>query len=455
VEIDPIVAQIDETFTRQFEQYFGFPNQTPIKSLDEERELLSEIEKATGVKPAIIYAAFLPQTIAPSSAPSETQSLNESNQSKTTRQSNSQSLEVNQLAQQPTQSPEIPKPQDNDQLELVIVTAKEPPIRKRIPGATRKQVFKVAQEFRSQVTNVKRPRGYMTSAQQLYQWLVAPLETDLQGRKIQNLVFMVDTGLRSLPVAALHDGKGFLIERYSVGLMPSMSLTDTRYKDIKNSRVLAMGAEKFTDQKPLPAVPVELSTITGGLWQGKTFLDNAFTLENLKRSRQEEPFGIIHLATHSEFQPGVPSNSYIQLWNSKLRLDQLRQLGWNDPAVELLVLSACRTALGDEQAELGFAGFAVVAGVKSVLASLWYVSDRGTLGLMTEFYEQLNSAPIKAEALRQTQLAMLKGQVRLEGGKLRISRAEIALPPELAEQGNQTLEHPYYWAAFTMIGNPW
>jgi CHAT domain-containing protein len=111
--------------------------------------------------------------------------------------------------------------------------------------------------------------------------------------------------------------------------------------------------------------------------------------------------------------------------------------------------------LGDEQAELGFAGFAVVAGVKSVLASLWYVSDRGTLGLMTEFYEQLNSAPIKAEALRQTQLAMLKGQVRLEGGKLRISRAEIALPPELAEQGNQTLEHPYYWAAFTMIGNPW
>jgi CHAT domain-containing protein len=133
----------------------------------------------------------------------------------------------------------------------------------------------------------------------------------------------------------------------------------------------------------------------------------------------------------------------------------LRQLGWNNPPVELLVLSACRTALGDEQAELGFAGLAVLAGVKSAMASLWYVSDIGTLGLMTDFYQQLNSAPIKAEALRRTQLAMLKGEVRLEDGKLITPGAEISLPPELASQGNQTLEHPYYWSAFTMIGNPW
>jgi CHAT domain-containing protein len=143
------------------------------------------------------------------------------------------------------------------------------------------------------------------------------------------------------------------------------------------------------------------------------------------------------------------------LWDTKLRLDQLRQLGWNNPPVELLVLSACRTALGDEQAELGFAGFAVLAGVKSALASLWYVSDQGTLGLMTEFYEQLNNAPIKAEALRQAQLAMIRGEVRLEDGQLRTPKADIPLPPELLSLGNQKLAHPYYWSAFTMIGNPW
>ena len=447
VEIDPIVAQIDESFTRQFEQYIGLPTKTRIKTLDEGREILRNIEKATGIKPALIYVAFIPQAIAPETATTEAKSDHQSKAST--------NLEANPLAQQPIQRSENLKPQVDDELELVVVTAKETPIRKRVKGATRVQVLKLAQEFRSNVTNVRNLRGYRASAHQLYKLLVAPLEADLKAREIQNLVFLMDSGLRSLPVAALHDGKGFLVERYSVGLMPSLSLTDTLYKDIKNSQVLAMGAEQLPDQKPLPAVPVEVSTIAGKLWKGKSFLNNAFTLQNLKQARQQNPYGIIHLATHGQFLPGTPSNSYIQLWDTKLRLDQLRLLGWNNPPVELLVLSACRTALGNEEAELGFAGLSVLAGVKSSLASLWYVSDQGTLGLMTSLYEQLGKAPIKAEALRQAQVAMLKGQVRLEGGKLRTPSAEISLPPALAQLRDQTLEHPYYWSAFTIIGNPW
>jgi len=140
-----------------------------------------------------------------------------------------------------------------------------------------------------------------------------------------------------------------------------------------------------------------------------------------------------------------------------LQLDQLRKLGWNNPPVELLVLSACRTAVGDEQAEFGFGGLAVAAGVKSAVASLWYVSDEGTLGLMSEFYQQLKTAPIKAEALRQAQIAMIKGEVRIEGGKLRSpgERGSVPLPPELAQGSDKELSHPAYWAAFTMIGSPW
>jgi Uncharacterized protein conserved in bacteria len=136
----------------------------------------------------------------------------------------------------------------------------------------------------------------------------------------------------------------------------------------------------------------------------------------------------------------------------------VRELGWNQPPkVELLVLSACKTAVGDEGVELGFAGLAVQAGVKSVLASLWYVSDEGTLGLMAEFYHHLKVAPIKAEALRQAQIAMIKGQVRIENGRLILSNLnkELELPPELAKLGNENLSHPYYWSAFTMIGSPW
>jgi CHAT domain-containing protein len=201
---------------------------------------------------------------------------------------------------------------------------------------------------------------------------------------------------------------------------------------------------------------LELSEIVGSLWKGKSFLNEAFTLENLKAARAKNSFGIIHLATHGEFLPGQPSDSFIQLWDSKLKLDQLRQLGWNNkPPIELLVLSACRTAVGDEQAELGFAGLAVLAGVKSALGSLWYVSDEGTLGLMTTFYEKLAQVPVKAEALRLAQLAMLKGEARVQGGKLVSGRVSIPLPPELTQLGDKDLTHPYYWSAFTMIGNPW
>jgi CHAT domain-containing protein len=295
--------------------------------------------------------------------------------------------------------------------------------------------------------------------------LIAPLEAELQAQEIDTLVFSMDTGLRSLPLAVLSDGQQFLVEKYSLGVIPSINLVDTRYQDVKNSEVLAMGASKFSDQNPLPAVPVELSTIVGdrditaqkGLWSGKSFLNQGFTLANLKSQRAQTPFGIIHLATHGEFKLGAPRNSYIQLWDTQIQLDQLRLLGWKNPPVELLVLSACRTAVGDEQAEFGFGGLAVAAGVKSAVASLWYVSDEGTLGLMSEFYQQLKTAPIKAEALRQAQIAMIKGQVRIEGGQLR-SPGEpggVPLPPELAQVGDKQLSHPAYWGAFTMIGSPW
>ncbi len=171
-----------------------------------------------------------------------------------------------------------------------------------------------------------------------------------------------------------------------------------------------------------------------------------------------QSFGIVHLATHADFQAGDTSNSYIQLWDSQLKINQLQQMGWQlPPQVELLVLSACRTALGDIDVELGFAGLAVQAGVKSALASLWYVSDGGTLALMSKFYHQLSQpdVTIKALALRRAQIAMLRGEAGVEDGKLHLPglQAPIPLPPGLPEE--QDFSHPYYWAAFTMIGSPW
>ncbi len=433
LELDTAFAETEEFLASQFEQYLGLQPARTI-SLEEARGTLRKNQAATNITSALIYAVFVPETSQP----------------------NTSGVLVNPQIENQAQQLLKRTPQDRDQLELIVVTAQGKQIKRRVPDATRAKVLEVAKTLRSNVTDPRQPsKDYLPAAQQLHQWLVAPIEEDLQAQGIQNLIYIMDVGLRSVPLAALYDGRRFLIERYSVGLMPSLSLTDTRYQDVKKSQVLAMGASQFIDQNPLPAVPLELSLITPQLWQGKSFLNYAFTLNNLKAQRREKPFSIIHLATHAHFKPGAPSNSYIQLGNGKLSLNQLRQFGWNNPPVELLVLSACRTALGDREAELGFAGLAVQAGVKSALGSVWNISDQGTLALMTEFYQQLKKAPMKAEALRQAQLAMLKGEVRVEGGELRTTGVKVPLPPELAKQGDHDFSHPNYWAGFTIIGSPW
>lgn len=348
----------------------------------------------------------------------------------------------------------------SDYLELQLFLPNGKPVVKS-SGLTREQVIQVANRFTNQIRTPSRldSDDYLADAQQLYQWLIAPLTEKLAAQNINTIIFSMDSGLRTIPLAALHDGEQFLVEKYSLGLIPSFSLTDTRYVGLNGSHVLAMGASEFpsdTDQSPLPGVPVELKAIVNNLWPGKSFLNQGFTLANLKEQRSKEQFKIIHLATHGEFHPGGADNSYIQFWDTKLRLNQLRQLRLYSPQVELLVLSACTTAVGDEDAELGFAGLAVQAGVKSALASLWYVSDTGTLALMTEFYRHLSNRQIKAEALRQAQLAMLRGEVRLQDGHLyRNGSKNVPLPAELAGRSSRDLSHPYYWAAFTMIGSPW
>jgi CHAT domain-containing protein len=291
----------------------------------------------------------------------------------------------------------------------------------------------------------------------------------------------MDKGLRALPVAALHDGQKFLVEQYTVGLMPSLSLTDTRYVSVKDLNVLGMGAQTFSDpiHNPLPGVAAELGMITEQLWPvSKKLLDEDFTEKNLRDERESRSVGILHLATHANFEKGELSNSYIQLWgNQKITLNRFRDLKLYDPPMELMTLSACQTALGDENAELGFTGLAAQAGVKSVMGSLWNVSDEGTLGFMTTFYGKLKepAIKIKAEALRETQRDMLGGKVQVVGSQLMTAYGPITLPrtimiargakrivaqpaegagdPGLSSDGK--FEHPYFWSGFTMVGSPW
>ncbi|MDG2992247.1 CHAT domain-containing protein [Candidatus Synechococcus calcipolaris G9] len=320
--------------------------------------------------------------------------------------------------------------QMGDSLQLLITSLSGPPLAVPQPNASQAMMREKMAEFRRLASDPRTQNSpqYLESAQSLYDWLIAPLESKLEADQINTLIFCVGPGLRSLPWAALHDGNQFLVEKYNISLIPGFSLTDVSWSPIQNSQVLAMGASEFLDFSPLPSVPKELNIIHD-LWGGATLLNQGFTSDNLRAQRQQNPYGIVHLATHAVFRPGTADNSFIQLWDEDaVDLTQLPQLDLADPPVDLLVLSACQTAMGEPEAELGFAGLAVQAGVKTAVGSLWQVSDAGTLELMSYFYEQLRSAPFKSAALRQAQLEMI---------------------------ASDRYSAPYFWAGFTMIGNPW
>ncbi|NJK65422.1 MAG: CHAT domain-containing protein [Microcoleus sp. SU_5_3] len=418
---DEAVSQIDRLFEQDYENYYG-ENLTDKKiNVQYLRETLKKIKEETGKQAVIVYAVA-----------------------------------------------------GIGDLWLILVVPDGPPIIKKVPTATRINLDATLNNLQSHLAKSRnsQDREYMPSVQQLYQWLIAPISQNLESLNIDTLIFAFDAGLRQLPLAALHDGKQFLIEKYSLGSIPSVSLTETNYQSLRNSQVLAMGASEFphTDKDDLPGVPIELSTIAGNrtvtpnqaafpLWQGRSFLNPEFTIENLRRQREKQAFEIVHLATHASFPQSKNGRkeAEIDLWNRSLTLDEFRLAKWYDRRqVELLVLSACETAIGDNTAEMGFAGLAVGSGVKSALASLWKVKDIGTLALMTEFYRHLRSAPIKAEALRQAQLAMLRQQIIIKNGKLQGNESAIDLSGKLEDlPTNSDLSHPHYWAGFTIIGSPW
>lgn len=397
------IPEIEQTWQTQYTEYFGTTAGSPLTA-DEINATLNRLNTEIGKRLALVYI--------------------------------------------------FPQPQE---LELILVRPNTQPIRKTLTDVPQATLLPVVTDFQTEMVRPLRFKPDLAAAQQLYRWFLSPFAADLQAAKIDALVFCVGAGLRSLPFAALHDGQQFLIEKYSLSLIPAFTLTHLQHDRLHKTQVLAMGASEFMNLNALPAVPVELNSVQE-LWQSNLFLNQEFTLDNLRQQLSSQNYAIVHLATHAQFKPGVPGDSFIQFWQEEqLNLDQIQQLNWKTLPVELLVLSACQTAVGDPQAELGFAGLSFHAGVKSTLASLWQVSDTGTLGLMREFYWQLAQPEVttKAEALQRAQLAMFKGQVRIENQHLYNSSHSIPLSAELSQSQTLKFSHPYYWAGFALVGSPW
>ncbi len=402
-DIASAISQVELGWKNQYENYHQRRFTTQFLPLDGIQLRLANLHKATGQKTALIYA--------------------------------------------------LPGP---DRLDLILVPPTGQPIHHVVPEANAEALSRIAQEFRIQVVNAaSTPEEYLPPAQQLYAWLMQPIAADLQAANIDTLIMCVGKTIRGLPLGALHDGQKFLVEQYNLALIPAFNLLDHRPSILDGIEVLAMGASEFQDQQPLPAVPLELNAITQRNWSGEVLLNQEFTLEDFVKARAKQPFGIVHLATHANISANSVADSYIQFWDQRLSLDQVQSLKLRAPVVQLLVLSACQTALGNANAELGFAGLAIQSGAKATIASLWRVSDLGTLVLMSELYERLGTTAIKSQALRQAQIALLRGNITINNSPILRGADEPALQQALQDTQQLNLQHPYYWSAFTLIGNPW
>ncbi|MBD2175515.1 CHAT domain-containing protein [Pseudanabaena sp. FACHB-1998] len=341
----------------------------------------------------------------------------------------------------------------SDRLEILVFFPSGNILQKTVNDVPREAIQALISDFRANLLDAG-SNDYLNEAQKLHSWLIKPVEAGLDAEKIGTIVFVMDGVLRSIPPAALHDGKKFLIEKYAVASVPSLRLAKLEERDRRNSQVLAMGlTESVQGFSALPSVDVEINNIVGrnnapSLLNGDSFLNKQFTVDNLQTQRQKKNYGIIHLATHAQFLSNSADGAFIQFYNDRLNLRQIPQLSLDNPQVEMLTLSACQTAVGNN---LGLGGLAVTSGVRSVLASLWTVSDAGTVPLMLGFYSRFSDAPSKAIALQKAQLAIIKGEVKIDKDKI------IGIPSlpsvSLPENSPTNIIHPYFWSSFMLVGS--
>jgi CHAT domain-containing protein len=281
---------------------------------------------------------------------------------------------------------------------------------------------------------IRSRRDFFVPSQQIYNWLLRPLEKTLFAQtNLKTLVFVLDGSLKNIPMATLHDGKQFLIEKYRVSLTPGLKLLSPQKDSPSLTKTLFAGISQNSEKlgfTPLNYVKQELKAIQSQV-PSSILLNEAFTPDSLEKSLTYQSFPIVHLATHGRFSSQL-QDTFIATWNELLDINQLANLlkssnPTGDRGIDLLVLSACETAAGDERAALGLAGMAVQSGARSTIATLWSVNDQATSKLMGELYKQLASQKVtKSEALRQAQLALL---------------------------GDKWYQHPFYWAPYILVGD--
>jgi filamentous hemagglutinin family protein len=350
----------------------------------------------------------------------------------------------------------------DDRLELILVTSDAEPIR-RTARVKREELNQAIAQFRNALETVYDPSVDAKSAgQKLYNWLIQPVADELERVNAKTILYAPYGQLRYVPLAALHNGKEWLVQKYRINNITAASLQDFSLKPQTSPSILAGAATRRLSFKigdrpfsfsGLPFARREVEALTQIIPDSVQLLDGDFSPESTKRQLRNH--SLIHMATHAVFMPGKPEDSFILFGNGeRLTLADVRN--WSLKNVDLVVLSACDTAqgetLGNGEEILGFGYLMQQGGARAAIASLWSVDDGGTQALMDIFYTMLKRPNMtKAEALRQAQIALITGNydaLGSEGNRIAQSIAN-RLPVTVTEY----LDHPYYWAPFIMIGN--
>jgi CHAT domain-containing protein len=303
-----------------------------------------------------------------------------------------------------------------------------------------------------------------TASAQLSQLLLQPLLPALRKDGINALLLSVDRGLQAIPYAALPVAPGVLLgDAYALTLTPSLGLTNlaaTAGMPVPG-RMLLGGSSRFSNGlAELPLVRQELQTLAAEN-SSDLLLDSGFSERSLLLAAGSNNYRRVHLATHAEFRGGRPTVARLYTSSGELNLSDLARSLREGPSrggLDLLSLSACRTALGDEQSELGLVGLALRTGSRSALGTLWFVDDAVSAAFFVEFYRQLGRGLPKDEALRVTRLAFRQGTIRLQDDRIVDAQAKTlvaGLSPGDRLRLAEGLSHPYFWAGMTLSGSPW
>ncbi|WP_115120140.1 CHAT domain-containing protein [Synechococcus sp. UW105] len=345
-------------------------------------------------------------------------------------------------------------------LDLTLISAKAPVEarrvevdRKRFAGLLKALYRQLSRQEPMAVDNPASP------TRQLHSLLVAPLTEALQAQGIQTLLIAADQGLQAVPFAALNDGSGYFGDRYAFALTPSLALTPLSPSVDAPQGQLALGASQFEGLAPLPLVPQELERIDASTGADR-YLNSEFSPQALLDRAADQRYSRVHVATHADFRPGGPERSVLHTGTGPMSMAQFARLRKerSDQPLDLVVLSACRTLLGDKDSELGFAGLALQAGARSAIGTLWYVDDVVTSAFFVQFYRLLDQGVPKAQALQRTRQLFSSGLVRLSGDEV-IGGGGTPLLNELSASQRRRIvsgvSNPFFWAGIELIGSPW